>query len=62
MQRQRRRRSKRIWYVLLGVFIAVFLFSFLVQRFKDDSEVDAASTAGLRDILFQIIRWVIIIR
>ena len=46
MQRQRRRRSKRIWYVILGVFIAVFLFSFLAQRFKNDSEVDAASTAG----------------
>ena len=43
MQRQRRRRSKRIWYVILGVFIAVFLFSFLAQRFKNDSEVDAKS-------------------
>ncbi len=43
---QRRRRSKRIWYMVLGVFVAVFLFSFLTQRFKNNSEVDAASIAG----------------
>ncbi|MBR2543977.1 hypothetical protein IKF04_01585 [Candidatus Saccharibacteria bacterium] len=41
-----RRRSKRILYVGLGVFVAVFLFSFLMQRFKGDGVVDAASLAG----------------
>ena len=41
-----RRRSKRRWYVLLGVFIAISLFTFLAQRFKGDGTVDAASTAG----------------
>ena len=41
-----RRRSKRNWFILLGVFIAVFLFTFLSQRFKDNESVDAASSAG----------------
>ena len=41
-----RRRSKRIWFVILGVFVGVFLFSFLAQRFKGDGGVDAASLAG----------------
>lgn len=41
-----RRRDKRVWYVLLGVFVAVFLFSFMVQRFKNDGEVTAASLVG----------------
>ena len=41
-----RRRSKRIWLVILGVFVGVFLFSFLAQRFKGDGGVDAASLAG----------------
>ena len=41
-----RRRSKRNWFILLGVFIAVFLFTFLSQRFKDNESVDAASLAG----------------
>ncbi|MDO4746777.1 MAG: hypothetical protein Q4A70_00310 [Candidatus Saccharibacteria bacterium] len=41
-----RRRDKRVWYVLLGVFVAVFLFSFMVQRFKNDGEATAASLAG----------------
>ena len=41
-----RRRDKRVWYVVLGVFVAVFLFSFMAQRFKDDGEAEAASLAG----------------
>lgn len=41
-----RRRDKRIWYVVLGVFVAVFLFSFLAQRFRNNDDVDAASLAG----------------
>ena len=40
------RRSKRIWFVGLGVFVAVFLFVFLVQRFKGANEVDAANLAN----------------
>lgn len=42
----RTRRSKRVWFVLLGMFVAVFLFTFLVERFEGDEEVDAASLAG----------------
>ena len=41
-----RRRDKRVWFVVLGMFVSVFLFSFLVQRFKNDGEVGAASLAG----------------
>ena len=41
-----RRRDKRVWFVLLGIFVAVFLFSFMTQRFKDNEEVEAASLAG----------------
>ena len=41
-----RRRDKRVWFVVLGMFVAVFLFTFLAQRFKDDEEVDAASLAN----------------
>ena len=41
-----RRRSKRILCVGLGMFVAVFLFSFLMQKFKGDGVVDAASLAG----------------
>ncbi len=39
------RRSKQIWFVMLGVFVAVFLFTFLVQKFSKKSEVEAASLA-----------------
>ncbi len=42
----RRRRSRRIWYVLLGVFIAMFLFTFLAQKFKNKNDVEAASLVG----------------
>lgn len=41
-----RRRSKRTLYVGLGIFVAVFLFSFLIQKFKGDGTADAASLAG----------------
>ena len=40
------RRSNRIWFVALGIFIAVGLFTFLVQRFVRDDEVDAANMAA----------------
>ncbi len=38
----RRRRDRRIWYVLLVIFVAVGFFSFLTQR-GDKAEVEAAS-------------------
>ncbi len=41
-----RRRDKRIWLVALGVFVAVFLFTFLSQKFKDNEDADAASLAN----------------
>ena len=41
-----RRRNKRIWFVMLGVFVAVFLFTFLTQKFKDNKDADAASLAN----------------
>ena len=41
-----RRRDKRIWYLLGMVFVAVFVFSFLVQRDKVlEEEVGAANLA-----------------
>ena len=40
-----RRKSKRIWFVALGVFVAVFLFSFLIQKYKNTKEAEAASLA-----------------
>ena len=40
----RRRRDKRIRYIVLGVFVAVFLFTFLVRQDKaDDDDVKAAN-------------------
>ena len=41
-----RRRDRRIWFVVLMLFVGVSLFTFLAQRFKGDGEVDAASLAG----------------
>ena len=41
-----RRRNRRTLYVGLGIFVAVFLFSFLVQKFKTSIGVDAVSMAG----------------
>ncbi|MBR3169322.1 RICIN domain-containing protein [Candidatus Saccharibacteria bacterium] len=41
-----RRRSRRTWLVMLGVFVAVFLFSFLVQKNKNGENVSAASLAN----------------
>ena len=41
------RRDKRVWFVVLGVFVTIFLFSFLVNRFKTMREnADAASLAN----------------
>ena len=40
------RRSKQIWFMMLGVFVAVFLFTFLIQKFGNKNEVDAASLAN----------------
>ncbi|MBQ3352793.1 RICIN domain-containing protein [Candidatus Saccharibacteria bacterium] len=42
-----RRRDKRIWYVVLGVFVAVFLFTFLINAFKNQAEeADAANLSA----------------
>ena len=41
-----RRRINKIGFVVLGVFVAAFLFTFLVQKFKDSNEVDAANMAA----------------
>lgn len=40
-----RRKDRRIWYVALGVFVMVFLFTFLTGRFKSDEEVGAANAS-----------------
>ncbi len=40
------RRSKQIWFVMLGVFVAVFLFTFLAQKFGNKNEANAASLAN----------------
>ncbi len=42
----RRRRDKRILFVILGAFVAVFLFTFLTQKFKGSEDTEAASLAG----------------
>ena len=45
--RRVRRRDKRGWFLLLGVFVMVFLFTFLSQNHKRlDDEVKAASLAN----------------
>ena len=41
-----RRRDKRIWFVVLGVFVAVFLFTFLAHQNDADDEAEALTTAG----------------
>jgi len=42
-----RRRDGRIWFLILGVFLAVFLFTFLAGRFKATEEgAQAASLAN----------------
>lgn len=40
------RRNKRVWLAALGVFVAVFLFTFLTAKFKGDEDVDAANLAN----------------
>ncbi|MBR3329547.1 RICIN domain-containing protein [Candidatus Saccharibacteria bacterium] len=47
MKAVRRRRDNRRWFVLLGIFSAVFLFVFLAQSSKKiNDEVEAASLAN----------------
>ena len=42
-----RRRDTRIWFMVMGLFLAVFLFTFLRQTFEGaESEVEAASLAN----------------
>ncbi len=41
-----RRRDNRIWYLILGVFAATFLFTFLNKQFTRESEAEAASLAN----------------
>lgn len=41
-----RRRTNKIGFVVLGVFVAVFLFAFLAQKFKNSIEVEAANMAA----------------
>lgn len=42
-----RRRDYRVWYLVSGVFIAVFLFTFLTNIFKNQTEeVDAVNLAS----------------
>ena len=41
-----RRRDKRIWYLMGGIFVAVFVFTFLIQRDKTlEEDVGAANLA-----------------
>lgn len=42
----RTRKSKRIELLILGVFVAVFLFTFLVQKSRINDDVSAASLAN----------------
>ncbi len=37
--------KKRMWAVLLGVFVAVFAFTFLTQKFKDNEAAQAVNPA-----------------
>ena len=41
-----RRRDKRGRFLILGIFVMVFLFTLLTQKYKDNNEVEAASLAG----------------
>ena len=40
------RRSNQKWFMMLGMFVAVFLFAFLVQKFKSGDEAEAANLAN----------------
>ena len=40
------RRNKKVWLTALGVFVAVFLFTFLTAKFKGDEDVGAANLAN----------------
>ena len=37
------RKNRRIWFVALGVFVMVFLFTFLMNQYKKNEKVDAAN-------------------
>ena len=41
-----RRRDARIWFMVISLFFAVFLFTFLRQSFKETDEVEAANLAN----------------
>ena len=41
-----RRRDTRIWFVMMAVFFAVFLFTFLKNNFDSTDEVEAANLAN----------------
>ena len=42
-----RRKDRRVWFLALGIFSAVFLFSFLTQKFKSlEESAEAASLAN----------------
>lgn len=40
------RSGRKIWLVALMVFVAVFLFTFLTAKFKDNTDVEAANLAN----------------
>ena len=47
MTKSRRvRRDRRIYFIALGVFVAVFLFTFLAKSFKNDGDTEAANLAN----------------
>ena len=39
--------GKKIWLVALMVFVAVFLFTFLTAKFKNNIDVEAATILGI---------------
>lgn len=41
-----RRRDRRLRYLVIGIFVGVFVFAFMAQRYKNDDGASAASLAG----------------
>ena len=41
-----RRRDRRLRYLVIGIFVGVFVFVFMAQRYKNDDGASAASLAG----------------
>ena len=39
----RKRQTRKVWLVAVGVFVAVFLFTFLTAKFKKNDEANAAN-------------------